>query len=45
MSIISPNKYKVKRKTFAKTIAKLAFPVYNKGTTKDKKAAGERQPK
>ena len=35
MSIIPPISDKVKRKTFAKTIAKVAFPVYNKGASRE----------
>ena len=35
MSIIAPIVHKVKRKTFAKTIAKPAFVVYNKGASKE----------
>ena len=35
MSIIAPVLHKVKRKTFAKTIAKPAFVVYNKGASKE----------
>ena len=44
MSSISPICDKVKRKTFAKTIAKLAFDVYNKATQKAENTACERQP-
>ena len=35
MSIIPPISDKVKRKTFAKTIAKVAFTVYNKGASEE----------
>ena len=35
MSIISPIYDKVKRKTFAKSIAKLAFVVYNEATNRE----------
>lgn len=35
MSIIAPISDKVKRKTFAKAIAKLAFLVYNKGASEE----------
>ena len=42
MSIISPISHKIKRKIFAKPIAKVAFLVYNKDTNKERKAASER---
>ncbi len=42
MSIISPNYDKVKRKTFAKRLAKKGRILYNKATNKEEKAAGAR---
>ncbi len=43
MSSISPICDKVKRKTFAKKLAKRGLVVYNKATERDKEAAGARQ--